>query len=102
MYTKFRLKNGYIHVVNTQQYQVGTYFIFDNNPNNQGSTNDDEQLFHKNIREKVLSDGGIILEGNILDKYKDSNVNNFAIQDVEFEEVENTNDNNQQSPSTGE
>lgn len=40
------------HKIVTQQYQIGTYVIIDNDPAQQFSTNASEIEFHKLIRER--------------------------------------------------
>lgn len=38
MYTEFKDNAGEKHSVTTQQYQIGTYVIFDNDPSSQSAT----------------------------------------------------------------
>lgn len=77
MYTEFKDKDGNKHNVTTQQYQLGTYVIFDNDPSLQSASDLKEPLFHKKLREGILDNNGILLAGNIVDIESDKPINEF-------------------------
>lgn len=77
MYTEFKDNEGKKNNVTTQQYQIGTYVIFDNDPSTQCATTLKESLFHKKLREKILDDNGTLLAGSIIDIESDKSINEF-------------------------
>jgi hypothetical protein len=51
MYTKFKdKKTGIITFFRTQQYEIGTYLIIDDDPYKQMSLDVKEEIFHQRIR----------------------------------------------------
>lgn len=80
MFTKIynNKTNKEISIV-TQQYEIGTYIIINNDPMLQGTTILKEEQYHKKIRISAIKNNDIIISGSILNcksKYKINNFNN--------------------------
>lgn len=70
MHTKIRVKEtGRIIQHVTQQYEVGTYIIIDNNPRLQGAVTTKETQYHIALRKKVLKSDAVELSGGTLIDY---------------------------------
>lgn len=78
MYTiLFDPKHGQLRF-DTQQYEIGTYVIINNNTKYQGAVDKKEIDYHISIRKKCIKKGGYIIEGNIIENYKGKfPINNF-------------------------
>lgn len=78
MFTKIRTKKGKEFTFVTQQYKIGLYVNVNNNPALQGISSLKEEVYHKELRIKVIKAGDILVDGTII-PYKDKkyNINNF-------------------------
>ena len=61
----------------TQQHEVDTYMIINNDPSLQGGSNDNEEIVHKKIRIKAIKLGNIITGGTILSCKSKYAINEF-------------------------
>ena len=79
MYTKIKTKGGVILEFVSQQYEVGTYFIINNNSKLQGTSSLKEEDFHKKVRKSFLKTGGILLDGTYIEVKRKSkyDINDF-------------------------
>lgn len=68
----------------TQQYEVGTYMIINNDHALQGVCDDNEEIVHKKIRIKAIKLSNIITSGTVL-----SCKSKYAINDFKTIEDEN-------------
>ena len=89
MWTKLKDNEHGVLDINTQQYAIGTYVIVNSDPSKQFCSPLYENEYHVGIRLRCLANGGTILNGSIVKYDGEQNLNNF-------EEL------NQSSPSTGE
>lgn len=79
MFTKYQNKDGTIFSVVSQQYQVGTYFIVNNDSRLQGGSDLKEEDFHKDLRKNLLKSGKTLLDGSyiVVEKKGKYDINNF-------------------------
>lgn len=66
MYTKIKAKDGKETLFLTQQYEIGTYCIIDNDPGKQFGVDEKEEVFHAGIRKKVIKMGDTLLAGSFI------------------------------------
>lgn len=66
MYTKIKAKDGKETLFLTQQYEVGTYCIINNDPGKQFGVDEKEDVFHIGIRKKVIKMGDTLLAGTFI------------------------------------
>ena len=76
MFTKAMVNNMEVTVL-TQQYEIGTYFIINNEPSLQGSSPLKERDYHIKIRKKILNNNDILIDGTILDYKGKLKLNEF-------------------------
>lgn len=77
MYTNIRTQDGKTLNITTQQYQVGTYVIVNNDPSQQFGINDPEEKFHLKIRKNCIKNGDTLVSGSILDYNGKLPINTF-------------------------
>ncbi len=77
MYTQIEIDNT-IHSFVTQQYNVGTYIIVDNNPALQSCINKNELNFHIDLRKTALKHKDILVNGTHLDYNGKLLINKFS------------------------
>lgn len=76
MFTILEIDNKEVSFV-TQQYEMGTYFIINNDPSMQGGSKKKEKDYHISIRRKAIKSNINILRGTIFDHNGKIEVNKF-------------------------
>jgi hypothetical protein len=64
-YTTIKTKEGEKINFTTQQYEVGTYCIINNDPSQQFGIDENEIKFHKKIQKQAKKNGDVILETSV-------------------------------------
>ena len=79
MYTKIKdVANNKELTFVTQQYEIGTYCIINNDPSQQFGLDVKEEIFHKDLRIDVIKNGDQILKGSFLNVKTKYPINIFA------------------------
>ena len=71
MYTEITFPDGSKETHTTEQYEIGTYLIINNDASRQGSVGVKEPAYHLSLRKKVLKakDKGVKLTGGSILSY---------------------------------
>jgi len=86
MFTVLKTKNGDLLNFVTQQYEIGTYIIINNDPSMQGGTLLKEVDYHKKLRRNAIKSGDIIEDGTFILFNKDKDLKLYNPKQKENEE----------------
>lgn len=80
MYTKIKTNEGNVLTFLTQQYEIGTYCIINNDPSQQFGVDKKEDIFHKEIRIKCIKSGDKLIGGSTLELKSKFPINKFETE----------------------
>ena len=78
MFTKILTKEGMELNFVTQQYNVGTYVIINNDPSMQFGVDKKEDVYHKEIRIQCIKGGDTLVGGSLLTLKTKYPINTFT------------------------